>query len=89
MPEIQEPRLAVHTWDRTWRYHIDEQEMRIASASKFARLTREEFNGGNPQVFALVCLDQPLDDRAQAGRIQIAAVGQTDGETDLTQVLPA
>ena len=48
MPGMQEQRLAVHTWDRTWRYHIEAKDLHLVSASRFARLAREEFNRGHP-----------------------------------------
>jgi len=88
MPGMQEQYLAVHTWDRTWRYHIEAQAMYLVSANRFAKIVREEFNSKNPQVFALICLSQPLDDLAQAGRIQIATVKQSEGELVLDRLLP-
>jgi transposase InsO family protein len=90
MPGMQEQHLVVHTGDRTWRYHIKAQEMQIVSANRFAKLVREEFNKGNPQVFALVCLHPTLDGPEQAGRIRIAAVTQQEFEDGATPgyVLP-
>ena len=83
MPGMQEQYLAVHTWDRSWRYHLLAEELHIVDPKGFEEIAKE-----SPQVFAIVCHSQPKNDLPHAKSTRIAAVTQA-GDGSASFALPA
>lgn len=82
MPGMQEQHLAIHTWDRTWRYHLQAEEFGVVDAEEFEKLALE-----SPQIFALICSYQPLDDLTHIEHTRVAAVSQAESQELPTELL--